>query len=75
MEDQGGPIVETALEARGGLLGRPVLAVLVVSTLLAIALFAIIYASYFGLTGFRFRISDDRRADYDGLAALACTAG
>jgi hypothetical protein len=47
MEDQGGPIVETALEARGGFLGRPVLAVLVVSTLLVIALFAIIYANYF----------------------------
>ena len=47
MEDQGGPIVETALEARGGFLGRPVLAVLVVSTLLVIALFAVIYASYF----------------------------
>jgi hypothetical protein len=47
MEDQGRPIVETALEARGGFLGRPVLAVLVVSTLLVIALFAIIYANYF----------------------------
>jgi hypothetical protein len=46
MEDQGGPIVETALEARGGFLGRPVLAVLVVSTLLVIALFAIIYANF-----------------------------
>jgi hypothetical protein len=47
MEDQGGPIVETALEARGGFLGRPVLAVLVVSTLLVIAMFAVIYANYF----------------------------
>ncbi len=47
MEDQGGSIVETALGARGGFLGRPVLAVLVVSTLLVIALFAVIYANYF----------------------------
>jgi hypothetical protein len=47
MEDQGGRVVETALEARGGFLGRPVLAVLLVSTLLVIALFAVIYASYF----------------------------
>jgi hypothetical protein len=46
MEDQGGRVVETALEARGGFLGRPVLAVLLV-TLLVIALFAVIYASYF----------------------------
>jgi hypothetical protein len=47
MEDQGGPIVEAALAARGGFLGRPVLTVLVVSTLLVIALFAVIYANYF----------------------------
>jgi hypothetical protein len=47
MEDQRGRIVETALEARGGFLGRPVLAVLLVSTFLVIALFAMIYASYF----------------------------
>jgi hypothetical protein len=47
MEDLGKPTVETALEARGGFLGRPVLAVLIVSTLLVISLFAVIYASYF----------------------------
>jgi hypothetical protein len=47
MEDQRGRIVETALEARGGFLGRPALAVLLVSTLGVIALFAVIYASYF----------------------------
>jgi hypothetical protein len=47
MEDQRGRIVETALEARGGFLGRPVLAVLLVSTLGVIALFGVIYASYF----------------------------
>jgi hypothetical protein len=47
MEDPGKPIVETALEARGGFLGRPVLAVLLVSTLLVIALFAVIYANSF----------------------------
>jgi hypothetical protein len=31
MDKQGGRIVKTAVEARGGLLGRPVLAVLLVS--------------------------------------------
>jgi hypothetical protein len=48
MDKQGGRIVETAVEARGELLGRPVLAVLLVSTLLVIALFAVTYAGYFG---------------------------
>jgi hypothetical protein len=47
MDTQEGRIVETAVEARGGLLGRPVLAVLLISTLLVIALFAAIYAGYF----------------------------
>jgi hypothetical protein len=46
MDNQEGRIVETAVEARGGLLGRPVLAVLLISTLLVIA-FAAIYAGYF----------------------------
>jgi hypothetical protein len=47
MESQGGRIVETAVEARGGPLGWPVLAVLVASTFLVIVLFAAIYAVYF----------------------------
>jgi hypothetical protein len=47
MDNQEGRIVETAVEARGGPLGRPVLAVLLISTLLVIALFAAIYAGYF----------------------------
>jgi hypothetical protein len=47
MDNQEGRIVETAVEARGGLLGRPALAVLLISTLLVIALFALIYAGYF----------------------------
>ena len=47
MESQGGRIVETAVEARGGPLGRPVLTVLLVSTLLVIGMFAVIYAGYF----------------------------
>jgi hypothetical protein len=41
MDNQGRRIVETAVEARAGLLGRPVLAVLLISTLLVIALFAV----------------------------------
>jgi hypothetical protein len=47
MENQGGRIVSTAVEARGGPLGRPVLTVLLVSTLLVIGMFAVIYAGYF----------------------------
>ncbi len=47
MDNQEGRIVETAVEARGGLLGRPVLAVLLISTLLVVAVFAVIYAGYF----------------------------
>jgi hypothetical protein len=47
MEEKDGRIVETAVEARGGRLGRPVLVVLIVSTLLVIGLFAAIYTGYF----------------------------
>jgi hypothetical protein len=47
MENKDGRIVETAVEARGRPLGRPVLLVLIVSTLLIIALFAAIYTGYF----------------------------
>jgi hypothetical protein len=47
MDNKGGRIVETAVEARGGLLGRPVLAVLLISTLLVVVVFALIYAGYF----------------------------
>jgi hypothetical protein len=36
MRIENGRIVETALEARGGLLGRPVLLVLIVSTMAVI---------------------------------------
>ena len=38
----GGHIVKTAVRARGGLLGRPVLIVLIVSTVLLVGAFAII---------------------------------
>jgi hypothetical protein len=44
MHKQGNQIVETAVEARGGLLGRPVLVVLVVSCLLAVAVLGMTYA-------------------------------
>lgn len=37
MENEGDQIVETAIEARGGRLGRPVLVVLTVSVALAVA--------------------------------------
>jgi hypothetical protein len=48
MEKQNGRIVESAVEARGGFLGRPVLVVLVVSSLLIVAIFGGLYAYYFG---------------------------
>jgi hypothetical protein len=48
MEKQNGRIVESAVEARGGLLGLPALVVLIVSSLLLIAIFGGLYAHYFG---------------------------
>ena len=47
MHTEGGHIVETAVEARGGLLGMPTLVVLIVSTLLTVGLFALIYSVAF----------------------------
>jgi hypothetical protein len=43
MEKKGDHIVETAVEARGGFLGRPVLLVLVVSCVLAAAVMVMAY--------------------------------
>jgi hypothetical protein len=40
-------IVETGVQARGGRLGRPVLGVLIASTLLAVVTLAAIYVIYF----------------------------
>jgi hypothetical protein len=40
----GNKIVETAVEARGGRLGRPVLLVLIVSCILAVAALIVTYA-------------------------------
>jgi hypothetical protein len=48
MEKQNGRIVESAVEARGGFIGRPVLVVLMVSSLLVIAILGGLYAYYFG---------------------------
>jgi hypothetical protein len=47
MDNQDGRITKTPVEARGGFLGRPVLVVLLVSTLLVIGLFTAIYTGYF----------------------------
>jgi hypothetical protein len=47
MQIEGGRIVETAIEARGGLLGRPALVVLIVSTGLTLGLFAAVYIGFF----------------------------
>lgn len=46
MDEVAGQIVLTGFEARGGNLGRPVLAVLIVSTLVTIGIFATIYIGY-----------------------------
>ena len=40
--------VRTAVEARGARLGRPVLVVLIVSTLAVIGIFSVMYYSSFG---------------------------
>jgi hypothetical protein len=47
MKEVDGRIVETAVEARGGRLGRPMVAVLVISMVAVIVLFAIIYIGDF----------------------------
>ena len=44
MHKDGNQVVETAVEARGGLLGKPVLVVLIVSCVLAIGLLGMTYA-------------------------------
>ena len=49
MHKERGHIVETAVEARAGFLGRPTLVVLFVSTGVTIGLFAIIYIGVFAL--------------------------
>jgi hypothetical protein len=41
-------IVKTAVEARGARLGRPVLVVLIVSTLAVIGIFSLIFYGSFG---------------------------
>jgi hypothetical protein len=47
MRQEGGHIVETPVEARAGYLDRPVVKVLVVSTLLVVILFAVLYFAHF----------------------------
>jgi hypothetical protein len=47
MHEKDGRIVETAVEARGARLGRPVLVVLLVSTLTLIGIFALLYYGSF----------------------------
>jgi hypothetical protein len=44
MHEDGKQVVETAVEARGGLLGRPVLLVLLVSGFLAVAVHIVMYS-------------------------------
>ena len=47
MHKEGGHIVETPVEARAGFLDRPVAVVLVVSTVLVVALFGVVYFTQF----------------------------
>jgi hypothetical protein len=47
MHKEAGHIVETPVEARAGVLDRPTLVVLLVSTSLTIGLFAAIYIGFF----------------------------
>jgi hypothetical protein len=48
MHKEEGRTVESAVEARGGFLGRPVLVVLVASVALVIILYAFIFMGFFG---------------------------
>jgi hypothetical protein len=47
MHKENGQTVETSVEARAGILDRPTLAVLIISTALLIGLFAVIYVGFF----------------------------
>lgn len=47
MHKEGKQTVETAVEARAGFLGRPVLVVLTVSVILAVFLMIIVYVGVF----------------------------
>ena len=47
MHTEHGHVVGTAVEARGGFLGRPVLAVLIFSTLATIVILALVYTGFF----------------------------
>jgi hypothetical protein len=48
MERHGDKIIESSVEARQGFLDRPVLVVLVMSCILAVAALALSYAGVFG---------------------------
>ena len=48
MHKEGSHTVESAVEARGGFLGRPVLVVLIVSCALAFVALGLSYAGFFG---------------------------
>jgi hypothetical protein len=50
MHKEGDHIVETAVEARQGFLGRPVLVVLVVSCVLAVVFLGLSFVGVFGTT-------------------------
>ena len=47
MRQERGNVVETPVEARAGYLDQPVVKVLVVSTVLVVILFAVVYFAHF----------------------------
>jgi len=47
MHKEGNHVVETAVEARAGRLGRPVAVVLAISTALVIVIFGLVYLTQF----------------------------
>ena len=47
MHKEGGHIVEIAVEARAGFLDKPTLTVLIVSTIMTIGMFVLIYSLVF----------------------------
>jgi hypothetical protein len=49
MHTERGHVVGTAVEARGGFLGRPVLAVLIVSIASTVVILALVYTGFFTL--------------------------
>ena len=66
LQKDGNQIVETAVEARGGFLGRPVLLVLIVSCVLAVLAVVALVVTYLGTGGFT---NEVQHVDFPSSAA------